>query len=43
MGILTDQLDKISYVFRMELLAILGITLLLLFVLYELRLIGPKN
>lgn len=34
---------NINYVYGMELLAILGIVLLLLYVLYQLRLIGPKK
>lgn len=36
-------LNNLNYVYRMEMLVILGIILLLLYVLYSLRLIGPRK
>ena len=43
MGFLDQYLDKINYVWRMEILAIVAVILLLLYIFYSLRLIGPKS
>lgn len=38
-----DLMNRISYVQRVELVVILGVVLLLLYIFYSLRLIGPKK